>query len=244
MSNVPWSIFVGFDPREAAAFAVCRASIRRHLTLPVPIYGLVLSELRERGLYTRPMEVRDGKLWDVISEAPCSTEFSNSRFLTPILARENRKEGEPAGWALFLDSDMLVCENLARLFEQLDPKYAVYCVKHRHDPPPGTKMDGQAQVRYARKNWSSFCIWQTDHPANAALTLDVVNTWPGRDLHAFKWLTDEQIGELSPEYNWLVGHNRPKVIHYTEGLPNMPGYEDCEFADEWRQELHRWATKG
>jgi hypothetical protein len=27
-------------------------------------------------------------------------------------------------------------------------------------------MDGQAQTRYARKNWSSVMVFNCDHPAN------------------------------------------------------------------------------
>jgi hypothetical protein len=72
-------------------------------------------------------------------------------------------------------------------------------------------MDGQAQTRYARKNWSSFVIFNCDHVANKALTLDVVNNAPGRDLHRFFWLADCDIGELSPEWNYLVGHTQAPV---------------------------------
>lgn len=94
------SIWIGFDPREAAAFAVCRHSINRWLTQQIPVKGIVLSDLRRRGLYTRPTEVRsNGQLWDTISDAPMSTEFAISRFFTPLLAG--------GGWAMFLDCDML-----------------------------------------------------------------------------------------------------------------------------------------
>jgi hypothetical protein len=242
MNTVPWSIWVGFDPREAGTFAVCRASIQARLIDPIPTYGVVLDELRAEGLYTRPTERREGKLWDVISEAPMATEFAISRFLVPHLARRDRKAGEAAGWALFMDCDMLVLENLSRVFEQADPRRAVMCVKHRHAPPPGRKMDGQEQLQYARKNWTSFMLLNCDHPANAALTVELVNGVPGRDLHRFCWLPDDDlIGELSPEWNWLVGHNTPKVVHFTEGTPDMPGYEGCEFADAWRAERTKWA---
>lgn len=237
------SIFVGWDPREAAAFAVCRHSIRRHLTMPIPIHGLVLDDLKANGLYTRPMEMRPSAadkpvMWDVVSDAPQSTEHANSRFFVPMLAE--------SGWALFMDGDILVRDNLARVFDDLNPKYAVYCVKHQFDPPPGIKMDGQAQVRYQRKNWSSFMILNCQHVANKALTLDVLNNTPGRDLHRFFWLADCDIGELDPKYNFLVGHSDPSidptVVHFTSGLPDMAGYFDVPFADEWRAELNRWAT--
>jgi hypothetical protein len=232
------SIWIGFDPREADAFAVARHSIQRRLTQPIPVNGLVLSKLREQGLYYRPTSIRDGRLWDEISEAGMSTEFSNSRFLV--------KEMAGSGWALFVDADFLALENAVRLFDLADDSKAVMVVKHNHVPTSGTKMDGQVQAAYSRKNWSSCMLINCEHRANRALTVEYVNSVPGRDLHAFKWLADEAIGELPPEWNYLVGVTRsniqPKFIHMTEGVPSMAGYENCEFADEWRAELTRWAA--
>src|SRR3954470_23054250 len=100
-------IFVGFDPRQAEAFAVARDTIRRRVSQPISVHGLVLDDLRARGLYWRQHEMRDGQLYDVASDAPMATEFSNSRFLVPTLAQ--------GGWALFLDADMLIRGDLARL---------------------------------------------------------------------------------------------------------------------------------
>jgi lipopolysaccharide biosynthesis glycosyltransferase len=144
-----------------------------------------------------------------------------------------------------MDCDMLVRADLFKLFAQADADKAVMVVKHQYDPPEGTKMDGQAQLRYARKNWSSVVLWNCDHKANAKLTVDMVNTVPGRDLHRFFWLEDDQIGELDASWNWLAGHSSididPAIVHFTEGLPNMTGYEDSEFADEWWAELAGWA---
>lgn len=232
------SIWIGYDPREAEAYSVARESVRRRLTQRIPLRGVVLDMLRVRGYYTRETEFRNGRLWDVISEAPMSTEFAISRFLVPTLAHE--------GWALFMDCDMLARDNLVRVFEGLDPAKAVYCVKHDYQPKNTEKMDGQAQLRYARKNWSSFMIFNCDHPANKALTPAMVNALPGRDLHRFCWLEDDQIGELSPEWNFLVGHTdpsiNPKVVHFTEGGPWMRGYESVPYAHEWLSERERWAA--
>jgi hypothetical protein len=133
------------------------------------------------------------------------------------------------------------------LFRLCDPAKAVMVVKHNHQPIDGsTKMDGQIQTSYPRKNWSSVCAFNCDHPANRALTFDMVNTAQGRDLHRFTWLQDNEIGELPAQWNWLVGHSDPAVdpslVHFTDGIPTMPGYENCAFADEWRRELRRWVA--
>lgn len=234
------TVWIGFDPREAVAFAVCRYSINRRLTQALPVHALYLPDLQRLGLYTRPVERRGDQLWDPISDAPMSTEFACSRFLTPILAE--------SGWALFMDCDILVRVSICRLFEQAQSQYAVMCVKHNHSPEHGVKMDGQLQVKYRRKNWSSFMLFNCDHPANKRLTLDMVNTLPGRDLHRFCWLEDDEIGELSVDWNYLVGHSQsnspPKVVHYTDGIPLMKGYENCEYADEFRAELGNWVAYG
>lgn len=232
------TIWLGWDPREAAAFAVARSSLRQHRNLPIPIYGLVLDTLRAQGLYSRPAERRGGRLWDPISAAPMSTEFAISRFLVPHLAKR--------GWALFLDGDILCRADIAGLFELADPAKAVMVVKHVHNPADNLKMDGQVQTAYPRKNWSSCMLFNCDHPSNAGLTVGLVNSVPGRDLHRFCWLQDHEIGELPPKFNYLVGHtegvDNPVIAHFTDGVPSMPGYESQEYADEWRAALARWAS--
>jgi len=231
------TVWMGFDPREATAFAVARFSLHRRTKAPIKVNGLVLDDLRARGLYTRPTSIKEGRLWDDISQAPMSTEFACSRFLVPHLAE--------SGWALFMDCDMLVRTDIEKLFAQCDRSKAVMCVKHHYEPAEGIKMDSQVQTRYLRKNWSSMLAFNCDHPANRALTLEVVNTWPGRDLHAFKWLPDDLIGELDASWNFLVGHTdmeiEPDICHFTEGGPWFEQYQSVEYADEWRAELHRWA---
>lgn len=240
-------IWIGWDRREAAAFAVAKASCQQHSSRHIPIRGLVLNHLREAGHYRRPLEIRPTAadrpiMWDVISDAPQSTEHANSRFLVPFLAK--------TGWALFSDGDMLYRHNVARLFETLDPSFAVHCVKHDHDPKDSVKMDGQVQSSYSRKNWSSFMVFNVDHPSNAPLrdSTELANTIPGRDLHRFCWLEDHEIGEIDPAWNYLVGYSalrdgvEPKCVHFTSGTPDMLGYENCEYADEWRRQLDRWAA--
>lgn len=241
------SIFIGFDGRETSAFVVARESIEKQLSKPIPVYGLVLQRLIDRGLYWRSTEKRINpetgaeQLWDVISDAPAATEFSNSRWLVPRLADTDL--------AVFLDCDMLVRCDLNEMFDLAEKPenrdYPVMCVKHNYQPTETVKMDGVAQTRYARKNWSSVVLWRPRHPANAALTLDFINDLPGRDLHAFCWLKDDEIGELPVEWNWLAGISDPtvipRVVHHTEGTPAMRGYENAPYADEWWARLYDFA---
>lgn len=227
--------FLGYDTKESEAFSVALHSIRSHEP-HLKVTGLRLGDLRDAGLYTRPTSTRGGRLWDDLSGAYMSTEHANSRFLVPHLAK--------TGWALFTDCDIIARRPVTGIMEQALAKYAVMVVKHAYAPASGMKMDGQVQQLYARKNQSSVMLFNCDHPANQRLTLDMVNTLPGRELHRFCWLEDEEIGALDGSWNWLVGHSSPEIdpdiVHYTEGLPSMAGYENCAFADEWRAVRRDW----
>lgn len=230
------SIYLGYDPREEAGFKVVQHSILRQISQSITMHSIRLENLIAQGLYKRPIEYRKSRMWDMLSDAPMSTQHANARFLTPHLAK--------TGWALFMDgSDMMLRGDLAQVFEGLDESKALYCVQHYHVPTEKIKMDDQLQLLYRRKNWSSFMLFNCDHPANSALTLDVINSLPGRDLHRFCWLDDTEIGALDPKWNFLVGYSDPVidplVVHFTSGTPDMPGYENCAYADEWRAELAR-----
>jgi hypothetical protein len=236
------SVYIGWELREAAAYAVTRASIQRHLSAPIEVHGLVLEHLQEAGLYTRPIKrftgAQDNRMIDVISDAPMATSFACSRFLVPHLAE--------TGWAMFVDCDFLFRADLGALFDSLDPAKAVYCVQHDFRPREGLKMDSQFQTNYERKLWSSLMIFNCEHPANKTLTLDLINSVPGRDLHRFCWLKDEDLGELGEEWNWVPDFSpeeiEPKAVHFTLGGPWFRAYEDAAFADEWRAECLRWAA--
>lgn len=240
LDKLPLSVWIGFDPREAACFAVARASVHKCSPQPIKVTGLVLDDLRRRGLYTRPTERRDGKLWDAISRSNMSTEFAISRFLTPHLAGR--------GLALFVDCDVLFRVNVLEIFALADPTKAVSVVKHTHVPTSDTKMDDQVQTAYRRKNWSSVMLFNCDHPANRRLTPDVVNSFPGLNLHELCWLKDDEVGELPQRFNYLVNYTRlpdgeePAVVHWTDGAPCFPDHADDEYAGEFWDELARWAA--
>lgn len=224
---------IGYDTRFPLAYAVTvRSLLKQSQLFPHEVTPILLPHLQGAGAYDRPMNKVDGQMWDQISDAPMATEFAISRFFIPWM---NNFEG----WTLFCDSDFLFRSDVAELINQIDDKYAVMCVKHEHCPIQAEKMDGQLQTLYKRKNWSSMMLINNAHPKNRVLEPKLLNNLPGRDLHAFNWLDDEDIGEIGPEWNWLEGHSDPdieiKALHYTNGTPDMPGYGDTPFADEWWQ---------
>ncbi len=231
-------VFVGWDPRDAKAHRVCEHSLRRRASIPVDVRSVVLDDLRDAGLYTRPTERRGQRLWDVISEAHMSTEFAISRFFAPLLAAQ---AGVRGGWIAFCDCDFLWLGDIVELLAAADPQKALCCVQHRYEPGEAIKIDGQVQAQYARKNWSSLMLFNLAHPAHRRLTIEMLNGVPGRDLHRFCWLSDDEIGALPPDWNWLegtsvVGKEPPRAVHFTRGGPWVAGWEDVQYADLWRAE--------
>jgi hypothetical protein len=172
----------------------------------------------------------NGQYYDEISDAPMSTDHAIARFFVPYLCGYK-------GWALFTDGDVLFRDDVRHVFAMADSRYAVKVVKHPPLLVEGQKKDGHIQQAYPRKNWSSVVLWNCGHQANRALTLEVVNSWPGRDLHAFQWLEQYEIGDLPSRWNYLEGvsfhQSMPALVHYTLGTPDVPGHEHAAFAEEW-----------
>jgi len=219
------NVYIGYDSREDLAYQVCSYSIKSKSN-SVNIYPLKLNELKEKRLYTRD----EDKLG--------STEFTFSRFLVPIL-------NNYSGWALFCDCDILFLNSVEELFSKADDRYAIMCVQHDYTPKGDTKMDGKIQSIYPRKNWSSLVLWNCGHPSNKKVTQELINDpdTTGKYLHRFSWLKDNEIGEVSHEWNWLVGwyeepkDGAPKALHYTEGGPWFPDYRFCDYHDVWKKKL-------
>lgn len=233
----PYRVFIGWDAAEMQAHLVAQWSMKLCASQGLDIHRLAMSHLQASGLYTRETSVRQTEggpvLWDKQSDAPMTTGHAIARFFVPHLCHHE-------GWALFTDGDILVRSDLARLFALADPQYAVMVVKHPPLLEEGQKKAGQPQLAYIRKNWSSVMLWNCGHPANARrLTLDTLNMWPGRDLHRFLWLDNDQIGELPAEWNHLVGvspdvrDEEIAIAHYTLGSPNVEGHDQDRFAADW-----------
>ncbi len=219
--------FIGYDSKEDIAYRVCKNSLINSSSINVKVIALKQAELRYRGLYYRT------------TDPLASTEFTYTRFLIPSLMNFN-------GWAVFCDCDLLFLKDVKELFSNLSEKYAVYCVKHDYSPSEKHKMDGRQQTIYPRKNWSSFIVFNCSHPSNKKLTKEVVNKETGSYLHQFKWLKDDEIGELDERWNWLEGwtskHNNssPYAIHFTRGGPWFSEWQDVEYADIWNDEKDKY----
>ncbi len=185
-------VFIGYDSAEDVAFSVLAHSIHARASMPVATAPVMLSQLKP--------------VFERSHNSLQSTEFSFSRFLTPYLAGYE-------GWALFMDCDMLMLDDIAELWKLRDERYAVQVVKHVHVPKEDVKFLGHTQTKYEKKNWSF-------------------------ELHQFKWLASEAlIGELPSRWNHLSEYDPPRpdaaLVHFTIGGPWFPEYRASEYAGQW-----------
>lgn len=159
-----------------------------------------------------------------------STDFSNSRFLVPYLSKYK-------GWSLFLDNDMIVKDDIQKLFNLIDNRYSVMCVKHNQVVENTTKFQNMQQTEYSMKNWTSVMLF--NNSKCRSLTENYVNTENGLNMHQFRWLKSiDTIGSLPMEWNYLVDNKNqtskaPKLVHYTNGGPYFEETADCEYSSSW-----------
>jgi hypothetical protein len=269
MTDIP-TIYVGYDIREDEPYEVLKYTAQKHASGAINVYPIKQDLLRRIGLYRRAWELGSSSLpspkddndiqhRDIFDGKPFATDFSFSRFLTPFLHRLE-------GWALFMDCDMFFRSDPIELFQKYnDPKYALYCVKHYHTQAKEekTKMYGNEQYYYNRKNWSSVMMYNCSHPAHKCLTVDDVSTKKGRWLHRFEWIEDyarvnnlefdNLIGSLPEEWNWLDGHSAEDIdaknVHFTRGGSWFSNWiplneQSKHYAHEWESIRDEWVLNG
>jgi lipopolysaccharide biosynthesis glycosyltransferase len=216
MSVIP--CYVGFDQREATAYHVWCQSVIERSSQPVafiPLHGPLLQNFDGQ---------QDG-----------TNAFIYSRFLVPYLCGYE-------GFALFVDGDMVVLEDIAKLWELRDPSKALQVVKHDYKTKNprkyiGTPMESD-NLDYPGKNRSSVMLFNCAHPKNRRLTKELVGEAGGQFLHRFSWLSDEDIGELPPQWNALALEQDlscASLIHYTCGIPAFDHYQHSDGADHWHR---------
>ena len=110
------------------AYHVCSNSALRHASKPLAITPLALHNL---SAYNETHQ--DG-----------SNQFIYSRFLIPELMAYQ-------GWALFIDGDMILREDVSELWDLRDESKAVMCVKHDYQTRAATKYLGARNDNYPRK---------------------------------------------------------------------------------------------
>lgn len=216
-------VFIGYDGREDIAAHVCEYSIRSRTSSPLDITFLKSSDIPE---YKR-----------IIAE-PQSTDFTFTRFWVPYLS-------EYKGTSIFVDCDFLFLDDIQKLIDIADNQTPVsVCKLDPYTPKSNVKMDNVPQHRSYRKNWASLMVFRND--LCTMLTPEYLNNEvPGINLHHFTWT--DSIGELPLSWNTLDGYNttqNPSAIHYTDGGPWFPQYQNTYYSQLWKDELDRYRKSG
>jgi len=217
-------LVVGFDQRESIAYHVFIQSVIDNSSLPVSFFPLSLNIMK---FYE---ETHTDK----------SNQFIYTRFLTPYI-------NNFSGWAIFADGDMICQADIKELWELRDETKALQVVKHNYKTKAKKKYLGNINEDYPKKNWSSLILWNCAHEKHKILTPEFVASQTGKYLHRFSWLSENEIGELPKEWNWLAieypENKNAKLIHYTLGTPCFKEYQFTDMANIWYKTYSR-ATNG
>jgi hypothetical protein len=145
-----------------------------------------------------------------------------------------------SGWAIFIDGDRIVRDDITKLGELQNPYMDALVVKHDYKTKMSEKYLGAKNEDYPRKNWSSVILWNCNSFPNRKLTPEFIQKATGSELHRFTWIDNELLGELPIEWNWLPDEFGPntnaKLLHYTLGAPCFHEFADAPQGDEWHRE--------
>jgi len=208
----PVNIYLGYDSSHGEVYEVAEKSIYNAIEKSksgghgAEFFNDYKVEVKKLDIATIPEYNRD--------YANQSTEFTYSRFLIPYL--ENYE-----GFSYFIDDDYIWEHTPMSLFYFLDPEHAVACVQYDFKNHEETKFNGEKNISYPKKLWSSMMIFNNGHEDCKKLTPEVVNTQTGKYLHQFEWTN--QISKIPHNKICTEGYDTLKkshhAVHYTRGGP-------------------------
>lgn len=212
-------VYFGHDDRVRIGTTAFVQSLLDHARHPVGLTPLTQKNVRG---------VKEG-----------TNAFTFRRFLVPYLRQWK-------SWALFVDgSDMLCRDDINNILQYADWYKAVSVVKHDYETKHPRKYVGSTMeadnTDYPRKQWASVMLMNCSHYAWRRVTPKFVESADPLHLLQLRFMSDELIGELPREWNWLVdehGANQAaNLIHFTAGVPAIPGHRDAPMAAEWHAAL-------
>ncbi len=208
----PVNIYLGYDSSHGEVFDTAEKSIYNAVEASksggagAEFFNDYEVEVKKLDISLIPEYTRD--------YANQSTEFTYSRFLIPYL--ENYE-----GISYFIDDDYIWEHTPLSLFYFLDPEHAVACVKYDFQDHEETKFNGEKNVSYPKKLWSSLMIFNNGHEDCRKLTPEVVNNESGKYLHQFEWTN--QISKIPHNKICTEGYDTIEkshhAVHYTRGGP-------------------------
>jgi len=221
----PLNIYIGYDKTHNGVEEISKYSIEKSI-----------EDSWSRGKYEKLFQFTpEIKFLDVdtIPEytrpyANQSTWFTYSRFLIPYL--ENYE-----GFSMFIDDDFFFKKNPLPMFYYLSPEDAVACIQYPQYKHDEVKFDGEVNIDYPCKLWSSMMFFNNGHEDCKKLTPEVVNTWTGAQLHQFEWT--DKISKIPEKYIFVEGYDNPEEkwdytgIHYTRGGPWIDNMDSTKISN-------------
>lgn len=213
-------LFIGYDKREPVAYHVCVQSILEKCSAPLSITPLCLNTLSE--VFKRPRDEQQ------------LTDFSYTRFLVPYLCQFQ-------GRAIFIDGDMLLRDDIKKLWDIKSDVYSIMVVKHPNFTGTHTFLDTTI-TSFPKFNWSSIMLFNNN--LCRSLTPEYLEKVEYHELHQFRWLQENQVGELPSIWNHLVGYYDynagAALVHWTLGGPYLgEKYKTVDYAEEWFSAYNR-----
>lgn len=197
----PLQIFIGYDDNESDSFALASSTLIKNSKQPLQITPLCKKHFLS--FYQRERLQNE------------SSDFSITRFLVPYLSNfEN--------WSLYIDCDVIIHEDISKIFELKNERYSIMCCKHQYDPSSDQKKGQKIQTNYQFKNWSSLMLF--NNKKCKKLTPNYIQHAKGLELHQFQWLDNHNsIGPIPLNWNHLVDEENQLepiyIRHYTKGTP-------------------------
>ena len=215
----PLTIYIGHDSRHGDLSKVSKYAILESIQ-----QGFGKGWMHDQCHWAPEVKILDiAEIEEYTREyANQSTEFTYSRFLIPYL--ENYE-----GFSIFIDDDFIFKKSILPMFYYLNPNDAVACIQYPQYKHDETKFDGEVNIDYPKKLWSSMMVFNNGHEDCKKLTPEVVNTWTGKQLHQFEWT--DKISKIPEHYIFVEGYDNHEEkynysgIHYTRGGPWVKGMD-------------------
>ena len=195
------NVYIGFNHDNPTESEICKYSIQQNSSIPINIIFLKDQDLVDQNLYSG------------------EKHKNASRFFIPYI---NQYED----LAVYVDSNVLFVDDIAKLINNVDTAKAVHVVKHSYPNNP-------------RNHWTSLIVWNCKHTAHQQVTPEYINSETIDNLYNLSWINDNKIGELAPAWNWIDGWYReirdgiPSVINYLQGCPDNKNSQNYENAGHW-----------
>lgn len=140
------------------------------------------------------------------------TNFGFVRFLVPQVFNY-------IGKALYIDADQIVFEDIKNIFDELEASKSLCCVQEPDGNFGGkiVQRGNQTSVMVLNceklRNWDPDTIFENVVPNRAELSPGQIHY---RDFMMLTWMDQEEIGELSPEWNHFnIFNKKTKLTHFS-----------------------------